>query len=122
MRQSNPFIAKPDLIAAIVEACETSPHACFGLRIEDGRSFVAGEFLPDSRVWDGFGEPTDVLLDGVATISLGEEATEESVTAALEALAGYYGDRLVLVGGRHQTDGEDDGEAVIRNGQCVACW
>lgn len=119
----NPFAPTSQLIAEIMEAVEAS-HGVryFGLRIEDGRRFDDGAFLPNSRAWVD-GDPTNETVDGVSTIGIGTDPTAGSVSSALAAIAGYVGDTLILIGSRTRGDGGvDPGEDILRDGWAVRSW
>lgn len=117
----NPHIPTEALVSSIMAAIETHGWAYYGLRIEDERCFAVGDYLPDSRLWID-GDPTDEMIDGVSTYGIGETADADKIGKALAAMACYFGDRLILVGGTSRAYGEDSGEWIIRNAKCVGCW
>lgn len=108
-----------DILAAIQSAPLDVVY--FGLRVEDGRTFAVGDYLPNSRIWDD-GEPTEDECNGVCTIGLGDDPTLTDIERALTATRTYHGDSLVLVGGKYLEYGQDSGEHIIRKGKCLATW
>lgn len=109
--------------SAILDVIKSAPLSVtyFGLRVEDGRTFAVGEFLPNSRVWDD-GEPTDDEVDGTCAIDLGDEPSIDDIVTAIEQAQSYNGSTLVLIAGKYRGYGQDDGEAVIKQARCLAIW
>jgi hypothetical protein len=97
-------------MAEMAEIVERGEYAYYGVRVENGRILSAGDVAPVSRRWDD-GNPTDEEEDGTCAISL----RKLDVGAALNRLAIYNGDRIVLLGGHYFQRGEDRDEAILRD-------
>lgn len=74
------------------------------------------EYNDDLQMWDG-GE-----LDGTCSIGLGDCPTVKSIEAAIKCASIYCGDAstLYLIKGDSCEAGNDIGESIIRNAECVA--
>jgi hypothetical protein len=85
----------------------------YGIRAHRAAAAV-GEVLGNSYVWID-GEPTDVELNGVCTIRVGEGDDLDAIVARIRREYCWDNETIVLVGGYHGEWGEDDGEFIIRN-------
>jgi hypothetical protein len=108
-----------EILAAIRSAPADTVY--FGLRVEDGRTFAIGDYIPNSRVWDD-GEPTQDEVDGVSTVGLGDDPSLSDVETALGAADIYHGATIMLVGARYQSRGQDAGEHVLRRPISLGVW
>lgn len=111
------------LAQEILSAIQAAPMSVtyFGLRIEDGRTFPVGHYVPNSRVWDD-GEPTDDEVNGVSTVGLGDDVSLDDVENALHQAEAYHGDTIVLVGGKCREHGQDSGEHILRAAVSLGSW
>lgn len=102
-----------EITSAILSALED--HEWVGIRAHDDVVAVGAEF-DDSRIWDN-GEPTDETLHGVSTIQI---KSADKIADAMDRIQSYLGEYLSVVAGDSGEWGEDEGEAIIHRGVCVA--
>ena len=96
----------------------------FGIRVENGRAFKPGEYIPESRVWvDGAPHPTETV-GGVSTIGFNDymPTLEELHDIIKNTAMNYHGDHLVLVGGKSGFRGHDTGEMVLTGAESLGSW
>lgn len=96
----------------------------FGVRVENGRTFAKGDYIPESRVWvDDAPHPTETV-GGVSTIGFRDYMpTIEELHDAINTIAkNYNGDHLVLVGGKGGFHGQDRGEVVLTGAESLGSW
>lgn len=118
----------------ILEIISEGKHEFYGLRmdragIEVGQIFDNShqwyqddpadwgeecEYVEEMKMWDG-GE-----LNGVCTIGIRDYPTLKDVEKALDRVSMYLGESIYLVGGDDAEGGNDIGESIIRNGECMA--
>ena len=98
------------VIADLVSGHDTD-YEYVGVRVHDDQ-YAIGQTMPDSRRWDD-GEPTDDMLDGTSAIDLRDNRAAQLIQA-------YMGDYLSIIAGWYASDGEDDGEIVIRDAVVLA--
>lgn len=106
-------------IAALINATHA---AYFGLRVVD-ETAEEGDQIAPSRVWVD-GEVTDDVLDGASAIHIDAEhgSLEENIAEALARTGIYCGQYILVIAGNAMSYGEDDGEIIIRDAECLACW
>lgn len=96
-----------------------------GLR-SDNKKYRAGDYLPDSRVWDD-GWVTEETLSGTSVIGLMDgytrgykDVTRKQAEQAVKLIAGYPWKYVYLVAGESMSWGEDQEEWVLRSARVIA--
>lgn len=102
----------------VLEIVEQGDYEHYGLRVTDirGRELV-GEQLAPSRIWID-GEPTEEYLAGTSAVLV----SPRKIDRALRILSQYVGDTILLLGSRGYEDGQDEGEAVMREPVVLAVF
>lgn len=96
-----------------------------GLR-SDNKKYRAGDYLPDSRIWDD-GWVTEETLSGTSVIGLMDgythrykDVTRKQAEQAMKLIAGYPWKYVYLVAGESMSWGEDQEEWVLRDARVIA--
>jgi hypothetical protein len=90
-----------------------------GFRCQEAAAEV-GDILPNSYRWDD-NEQTDDELDGACALgAITDAPTPDTLRAWYNALRGYPGTHIYLIGGEYGTYGEDRGEVIVRNARVLA--
>ena len=94
-----------EIIKAMDEVESETWYEVYGIRTQE-MPFELGEIDHCSHVWEN-GEETDEEMDGIC-------CTRREY-AKLHADGYYFGEHIAIIAGTRYTDGEDDGEIIIRD-------
>lgn len=89
----------------------------YGLRIVE-RKLTRNAVLRNSRRWED-GIPTGDVLDGVSAIEI---RSGSDAKRTLRIARDYFGNSAVLLGSNSVTNGEDDGEIIMKRAVVLESW
>ena len=121
------LIADPqELIEFILEKIGEDYGGVVGLRGLYRQEKIGS--LRDSRVWED-GNETDEELDGTSTVMISGnwcydsgKVIRDNISRYAENVFAYGNGRIGLVIGDSGEGGEDIGEIIIRNAECIYIW
>lgn len=113
------------MIREMLDAAQDQWHVLYGVRVveEPVEDYQIGQYLAPSRVWQD-NDPTDDLLDGTSAILAGTDGapSEEEIRRAIDRTRPYWGQTILLIGGRTGEYGDDPSEIVIQDAVVLGAW